>query len=418
MKRRLATAFIIAIMGIVDLPGGVVAQTLKDKVFEIYTDDKKLIGAGTAISFSGLILTAKHILEDTNVGGNRNSNYLLSVNVQKRGSTKFVPARVIAVHPFLDMGVLEVGSVLEISAMEIGEPNGLTEGINVTLIGHDVDTNERHLAKTGNIDEISRNGKIVLGRGVPRGFSGGPVILDNKLIAVIEHTTIDQTTAVPLGQQARDYFELVGISITGRGAARTDSIAKLAKRARHYEALLLDAQQDVEWIVDVSPSGNPGSEFSLGLRYQKRLTLQPDFQALINGEVIPRFAPHKTALIDVSDELAIRITGALKSRYKTLTKEDIMLNIEGKLQEYKLRSGKSTLPSEIEASDLIGFDVVARVNMLPAKHNNQSQKFVNIPKPRDICFFIRKKRTDAAMGKVENTSNSRCRPELLKYLDR
>jgi len=190
MKRRLATAFIIAIMGIVDLPGGVVAQTLKDKVFEIYTDDKKLIGAGTAISFSGLILTAKHILEDTNVGGNRNSNYLLSVNVQKRGSTKFVPARVIAVHPFLDMGVLEVGSVLEISAMEIGEPNGLTEGINVTLIGHDVDTNERHLAKTGNIDEISRNGKIVLGRGVPRGFSGGPVILDNKLIAVIEHTTI------------------------------------------------------------------------------------------------------------------------------------------------------------------------------------------------------------------------------------
>src|SRR4051794_31334079 len=81
------------------------ANNLDDKldsaVAEIYNQDKKLIGTGTVVSLSGMILTAKHILEDPDVGGSSAASYLATVQVSFKGKKDYLDAELRAVHPFL-----------------------------------------------------------------------------------------------------------------------------------------------------------------------------------------------------------------------------------------------------------------------------------------------------------------------------
>jgi hypothetical protein len=81
---------------------------LQQHVVEILTQDKKLIGTGTVVSFTGLILTAKHILYDNGEGGAAAPNYLTTVQVQFKDSMSLEQAELIAVHPYLDAAILKL----------------------------------------------------------------------------------------------------------------------------------------------------------------------------------------------------------------------------------------------------------------------------------------------------------------------
>ena len=393
-------------------------QSLKDYTVEIRTQDEKLIGCGTSISFSGLILTAKHVLEDGTVSGGKSPNYRLSVLIGRHQDTGLEPAKILAVHPFLDLAILELQSERPIPAMQVGDPAELAVGDEVIVIGHDIDYAELYRLKPGSVDEVARNGKIVISRNAPRGTSGGPVIKGDKLVAVVESTTIDQITVVPFGEQARDYFELVGITIEGGFASRSDSIAKLANRARTYEALLLDAQQDVAWFAEVRSVENPATDLSIELSYRKRLSMQPDFWATIEGVLRPKFDPSHISLVAIEERIKVMHSGVLKSPDAPYVVKDIVASLIGKIQAHAVQTGRPGPPPNLTPTDLVGFDLAAKVTMIGANASDgKGPTFIDTPKPRHVCFSIRRDPSQPNFADVGRVGNVACPEPLLQALN-
>ena len=353
-------------------------------VFEIYNQDKELIGTGTSISFSGLIITAKHVLIDHSESGG--SNYLLKVLVRRYQSSDFEQAELLSIHPFMDLAILAKRTGSLVPPLPTRSIEGLTIGGDIILIGHRKSGNDLYKAKAAKIDKIDRNGHILAGRMVEKGTSGGPAIVDSKMVGVIRSTGADETTIVPI-DRALDYFQLRGIKFSEDGtASESDDIAKLASKVETYEQILVDIQMDVEWYAEMKPvyiSENTGTfpdDITIGIWYQKRLSTQRNFKARTTIQVIPIFA---NASFDVIDEdqrrsfmrsnwLIPKDDGIVKLYFDNCV-NDILAIIESDYQEIGIREG-----------DFIGFDVYAKIGSIP------SEGFVKRPQDRTLIFKLRK----------------------------
>ncbi|UCF91499.1 MAG: trypsin-like peptidase domain-containing protein [Desulfobacterales bacterium] len=352
---------------------------------EIYNQNKQLIGTGTSISFSGLILTAKHVLEDHGESGSRSPNYFLKVMIRRYQRADYEKAELLAVHPYMDLAILVNRFGQPIPPVPIGGLKGLKPNDTVMIIGHRKGQSDGELYKviTATIDEIDRHGHIILGRGVDRGTSGGPAIYRDRLIGVVRNSTIDRTTVVPV-QSAWDYLKLMGVELTKEGLAiKTNHIAELASKAGKYEEILMDIQMDVNWFAEMSPIRDKNDDptlfpkdVALKVWYQKKLSTQPSFNTLVSLDVTPVFSGQAFASRLSEERKTFLHSGWLLAAKGMLEFANLGMDIEVAADQHYSQFG-------IERKDFVGFDIVGQIDSI------QGQGFVRIPEKHHVCFSLR-----------------------------
>jgi hypothetical protein len=370
-------------------------------VVQVLDQDQKLIGTGTVVSLSGLALTAKHILRDTTETGA--SNFYATVLVRFKNSAVFDPADVVTIHPFLDIAVLQIRGRSR-PAMKVRlKTDGLSKGQDVTLIGHVLANGMLNDERSAKIDQLARHGHIVVSRGVREGTSGGPAIVDGRLIGIIRNTREDdRSTVVPIGL-AVDYLRLMGIVFSEDGFARkADDITLLASRVTDYERILSDIQQDVSWKASVSrrPVQRGGqANLELAISFERKLEAQPLFDGKVTIGAVPIFAGDFSTL-DSEKRLGFTYSDWLESGLVRFT--NLGHDIGVIVGEYK----KAPLP-KLKLDDLYGFDIKAIISSIVG------DSYIRQPRPLYICFSIRTKRPEDLMA----ASGVRCKEEL-NYVDR
>lgn len=381
----------------------------KNRVVEIYDQNKRLIGTGTSISFSGLILTAKHVLEDRSEGGARSPNYLLKVLIRRYQQANYEDAELLAVHPYMDLAILVKRGGKPIPPVPIGGNKGLQSQAPVKIIGHRQGQNDNELYKVveATIDEIDRHGHIILGRGVDSGTSGGPAIHQDRLIGVVRNSTIDRTTVVPV-QPAWDYFNLMGVVLTEKGLAKkTDHIAVLASRAGIYEEILMDIQLDVNWFAEMRPIRNEGDapnqfpkNVALKIWYQKKLSTQPNFDTVVSLEVTPVFAGQAFGSLPPEKRKKFLHSGWLFAAEGALEFLDLGKDIEVAADRHYAQYG-------IERQDFVGFDIHGQIDSITGPN------FVRMPEKQNVCFKFRIEEQSQTFPQSKRVNGFRC-PEKKK----
>lgn len=280
--RRSLTALIACVL-LLAMPYRVDAQQdYSASVVEIYDLNKNLLGAGTVVSFSGLVLTARHVLELPKI-----STLRLAVNVSFKDDMSLLRAELVTAHPYLDLAILKIVGA-EVSAWiplpVMLENEGVVKNDEVLLIGHKQNTNELYIERKGLIDDADKSGHIQIGRPVDRGASGGPAIKDGKVLGVIVRSDfLDKTIVTPVWA-ARDYFMIVGVAFLGNGYAKEqNTTATLIKRVENYEAVFTDILLDLDWSarfkLDSAENADGDQRGDLWIGFSRKLRAQPKVDA-------------------------------------------------------------------------------------------------------------------------------------------
>lgn len=364
------------------------AEDLEQYVVEISSQDKALIGSGTVVSFSGLVLTAKHILRDTSEGEGSN-NYFASVLVRFKEARDYVHADVIAMHPFLDIAVLEVRGAAR-PPMKISEKlDGLATQQDITLIGHVRATEALYETKATKIDKVSRHGHIIAGRFVNKGTSGGPAIKDGRLIGIIRNTREDSSTIVPIGL-ATEYLRLLGIVFKEGLAEKVNDISVLASRVESYERILQEIQVDVTWHANLA------ADHRLIVGFERKLRTQPFFTAKLTLGAVPLFQSSGFSVLTKEQRKGFTLAEWVENREVQLNVKRFVDGVAGDYVGNGLR---------VLSGELMGLDVKVMVSSIIG------EGYIRPPKPFGICFGMK------LQGGIGKAPGAPC-TEDFNYVDR
>jgi Trypsin-like peptidase domain len=374
-------------------------------VVEIMTQNKYLIGTGTVISYTGLVLTAKHILIDKTEAGNLNLR--AAVRVRFKDASNFEYAELIAIHPYLDLAVLQLQtpSRQPIPASIEVSPQAVKKDRPVHIIGHAQNTGEPdkielNQSKDALIDEIDRDGHIIVGRMVQKGTSGGPVFLSGRLIGIVRTTDVDRTIVVPI-VRAVDFFRTIGIFISGNGVERrSGDIATLASKIDRFERLLGDIELDFVWTAALSEktSPSPPPSLQLAISYQRKLAIQPAFEDRVSVYVTPRFKDGALPALNKTDILDITYSDWFKG--STVEFNSVRKDLDWIINRYRAERSIN-----VSVADLEGLDV--RANVYPVGE----QKYIR-PRPFSICFGLRPVRLTVRSMPPRMANGSKCSENL------
>ncbi len=379
----------------------------KSSVVEIYNQDKKLIGTGTSISFSGLILTAKHILVKKDESG-RIPNYLLKVLLRRYQSAEYEKAELLTIHPFMDLAILLNKEGDPIPPLKISKLKDVDveSGCSIVLIGHQLKGTKLYKSKAAHVDDIDQNGHIIAGRLVAEGTSGGPALYKKRLIGVIQSTGVDKSTIVPI-EGALDYFQLLGVKFSEDGeASESEDIAKLASKAEMYDQILVDIQTDVNWVALMKPvrinasQDQPPDDISISIWYKKKLSTQPDFSTSISIKAVPIFENESFKRLRPQKRLGFERTKWLVTKNGHLTKavfEEFGMDLKVLLEREYGELG-------IRAKEFSGFYIQAQIGSI------SGNGFVKRPKDQIICFNLQLDEKDHAFNKAVEGNGFRCSP--------
>lgn len=268
------------------------SELLKRHIVAIYSDNGELLGSGASVSATGLILTAKHILEQR-VSGLRALSYRMSVNIRSQRDAKFRSARLVATHPHMDLAILSAPQGELIPPLLIATTATVVDE-DWFAIGHPKRTGahsqELFVARSGQWSSVQLNdGWYVIDEGFDTGMSGGPVIVGDRIVGIVGHAST-RTFVVPI-HESLDFFDLLGFSTSEGGAMRQqDHVGILAGKVQNYEKILSDIQVDRRWTCTLNTNWSQAldsipSELTLILRGEKRLRSQPDLSARIGMDM-------------------------------------------------------------------------------------------------------------------------------------
>lgn len=262
------------------------AEELKRHVVAIYDQDGKLLGAGASVSATGLVITAKHILEQR-ISGSRGRNYHMTVDIRARRDTETRSARLVATHPHMDIAILNAPEGNLIQPLLLGSPEPGTNP-DWYAIGHprgiNASTQKYFETQSGDWSSVEvKGGLFVLPQGFDTGMSGGPLIMGDRIVGVVSHAA-DKTYIAPVSE-ALAFFDLLGFPTSETGFMnQEDHIGQLAGKVQRYERILSDIQIDRRWTCQLETAWDDGparlpSLLRLKVENDKRLASQPDMNA-------------------------------------------------------------------------------------------------------------------------------------------
>jgi hypothetical protein len=267
---------------------------LKSHVVELQDWSGNLLGAGIALNQQGLILTAKHVVLDNQVSDQKISLYFAEAKVVFHDFPRdSYNADLVAVHPFLDLAVLQAkGKFQAPFATEIEEDPASLDGCkgeSVTIIGHVQSPRETYVEDRAQIDEVDRQGYLILNRLVPTGTSGGPVFLGQRVIGVVSNTgSFGKSYIVPISR-AVNYLSQSGITIKDH-AAQIFNLADLGPKVETLSSIIDDIERDFIWEAELSRSLDKTKlNLALQLTFKRRLRVQPPILGRLDAVVRPNF---------------------------------------------------------------------------------------------------------------------------------
>jgi len=278
------------------------------------------IGGGTGffISEDGLVVTNRHVISDTQ------SEYVVLTQDGRE-----LPAKVLALDPSLDLGVLKVEGT-DFPALALGDSDSLKEGQTVIAIGNTLAEFSNSVTKgvvsglnrsliAGEFDEEELiEEAIQTDAAINPGNSGGPLItLDGKVVGMNTAVSDDAQSlgfALPSNalaravESARKFGRIVRPWIGVRYIPVDAEIARNEGLAKEYGALILGNGQRDPGIVPDSPASKSDLK-------------ERDVILEINGErvgdprslatIVSRLSPDETVMLKVArgeTELQIPVT--------------------------------------------------------------------------------------------------------------
>jgi hypothetical protein len=271
-------------------------------IVEIYDTDKKLLGTGSVVSFSGLVLTAKHVLEMTT------GTLRLAVKIGFRDDKRLFQADLVNAHPLLDLAILKIQSPTTVAwpaLPVIINKADLALNLNdeIRLVGHKISGEELYITTIGKVDDPDKSGHIQIGRAVDKGASGGPALISegNKILGVIVETDFRGKTIVTPVWPAIEYFGIVGVEFAGEGYAKErNTTADLIDRVSAYESLFTDILLDLNTVARLNLNNTIVSTEEqygeLWIGFDRKLRVQPSIDAniiLVMSPVVDGFAAER-----------------------------------------------------------------------------------------------------------------------------
>lgn len=123
-------------------------------------------GTGVVIRADGLILTARHVIEGTDI-----------IAVIRPGTDKAVPARIIYVDSERDLALLQADGEFPDFIRVPTSTSSVSLGDRVSTSGYPIDVSERYpAAASGEVSRLTNSGYLQLSMSVNPGNSGGPVV--------------------------------------------------------------------------------------------------------------------------------------------------------------------------------------------------------------------------------------------------
>ncbi len=314
---------------------------LKEAIVVIADQNNKPIGTGTFINEKGLIITAKHVVEDS-IENTKADSYLISTPYRLSNDNKFDNAELVAVHPYFDVAILKaIAPGDKIKSIKIGTSKTLDkEKDKLYLFGHKIISSleeiDLYKSLTANINDLDHNGYIKVSQGGASGMSGGPVFnSDGKLVGIIKHVESSESTVVPI-DSIIDGFKILGIHLNFNTHAReSDTIAEIYNKINELEIMALDLNSNLIWYATpkMNCRNNKKCDLELTFHYGKNFITQPDLDnTLFNLEI----KPYIEGLDHVDpDELSFNEREWFLPEDNSVTFRNILLSIEDKINSCK-----------------------------------------------------------------------------------
>jgi hypothetical protein len=378
------------------LASSAAAQSPLNSTVLVYDPGGKAAGAGVIVSPQGIVLTARHVVEDPGVEQQQASgwkHYHLRMEVQRYQHTDRNDARLIAVHPYLDIAVLQAEFDGNVPALRIASAGSLDSSRPVTLTGHrlGVDNQELFQQINGTISEADRNGIIVVRPNVPAGYSGGSTVQSGALYGVVRsvNPVRVETYVLPVAAFA-PALRGMGVTLTeGSFARRTDPVQmetvdaeleELTRKMHRMEEFYAQSQTQVSWIarlvVKPGGAGNP-PRLTLELTYEKYRDTQPDLVGDITADVEPLYDDdnYRDWRAAHPGEGRFRVSGLFDEVDRVVRKDGIRRELERLIRMYY---DDLNLP----LSKLRGFRIQSEITFVTADNS------VTDPITRRICFAL------------------------------
>ena len=381
--------------------GQVHADPAMDATVLIYGLDGEPKGAGVLVSPTGTVLTARHVVDHLRVEDAATGlvYYRLKTQLRRAQDTSRVDARLIALHPYLDVAVLQAEFASDIVALKIAAAPP-TQNAPVVLTGHRLPAETRLLFNqtSGAIKDLDRSGLIVINTNVPQGYSGGPLVKDGELLGLIR--SVDpmavETFVLPVPAFA-SALAAMGVALepgsyakqTGKAlAAAQNEIRALRKELDDVAAkmdrlqdLYEESQTEVSWIarlqVEEAQSAGEPPKMSLELTYEKARTNQPDLVGYISATAEPIYddEAYRQWSSQHPGQGRLRIDGFFDERQPSVLKPMIHLELRRMAQLYY---GNLDLPLD----KLRGFQIQSEVEFVTADNS------VTDSLKHNICFAL------------------------------
>ncbi len=347
--------------GTVELPADVV-----DAVVQIYSTDGSPLGSGAIVSYSGLILTAKHVLADPEVAAAGGNSYRVKVKVglHGQGSNPPMKAELIALHPYLDLAILKLrgGDRLVFPAVPVMTgASDIENAAQTVLAGHRKGAGGKVLdTRTAKIANRDRHGHMLADKKIESSMIGGPAVVGSKVLGVTI-ASLDNATVVTPVSAALAQFKRFGIAFSEKGLAKQEnSISHLESRIKLFESLLNDIQFDVDWSAKIDLRGDAANGISNGrltIDFGRKYNVHRLLRARVHIVVTPIFGTSEFNALSPEHRKTFSLSAWLVGSSKPAAVFDnIDLDIMGVIDAY----ARAGLP--LSADDLIGLDIKAGID--------------------------------------------------------
>ncbi len=400
--------------------GSVTASPALDATVLVYGADGEPKGTGVLVSPDGIVLTARHVVEDlrmTDAAGR--SYYRLKTTLRRQSESQPVPARLIAVHNYLDVAVLQAEFPAKVVSLRIAA-SPLKGSAPVVLTGHRLPSGNRLLFNqtSGAVKDLDRSGLIVVNVSVPNGYSGGPLVRNGELSGLIRSTDpmAQETFVIPVNAFAPG-LAAMGIRVeAGEYARRTgevlqrveEEIEQLGTKLREVTAKMdrlqdfyIQSQTEVYWIarlqIEKSAHASAPPELTLELSYEKVRPTQPDLIGSISATVEPIYDDdsYKQWRSQHPGEGRIQIVGTFDELQPSVSKSGIHRELR---RIALLHYGNLNLPP----GKIRGFQIQSEVEFVTAD--------TSVPDllKRNICFAIVQSAYESGPLKPMSERGERC----------
>lgn len=334
-------------------------QKLIKGTVEILNNKGQTAGTGFLITEKGHILTAEHVIANTDN----------TVKVKLYDQEKPMNATVLSSSTRFDLALLLIIPEQRLPTIPIGDSSIIKRTDNLWIIGHPAADGKDHKFRlvTLPVMEVDDRGVILVNGDLRPGNSGGPAINSKgEVIGIVLKKSLSLTEASILPILfARHFLESCGIWISqGRVASYGTELEGINKQLATYKAMLTFLKTDLKWeaeiitqnLVDLDHPEIAKPTKALKIWYEKKFEDQSDPK-----RAIIKLFPVASKRIDKPTASKYRLDRSQEVRINFSSGAGVWSDLDSAINAAIYDYNKSDKPTDLPA--LLKFDDVHAINV-------------------------------------------------------